>query len=76
MLFLGFPTLKSFSSDGKTSASDGKTSASDGKGQASTGTGASNAESKVIPVPILPLSDVDDLPEYSRLTDVKLRRKL
>ena len=27
-------------------------------------------------MPILPLSDVDDLPEYSRLTDVKLRRKL
>src|SRR5690625_2984046 len=69
LLFLGFPTLKSFSSDGKTSASTGKTSAS-------AGNGASNAESKVIPVPILPLSDVDDLPEYSRLTDAKLRRKL
>src|SRR5690625_4684886 len=53
---------------------EGQTST--GKGQASTGNGASNAKSKVIPVPILPLSDVDDLPEYSRLTDVKLRRKL
>src|SRR5699024_11940056 len=69
LLFLGFPTLKSFSSDGKTAASTGKTSAS-------AGNGASNAERNVIPVPILPLSDVDDLPEYSRLTDVKLRRKL
>src|SRR5699024_6895274 len=50
--------------------------ASTGKTSASAGNGDSNAASRVIPVPILPLSDVDDLPEYSRLTDVKLRRKL
>lgn len=27
-------------------------------------------------MPIIPVTDVDDLPDYSRLTDVKLRRKL
>lgn len=29
-----------------------------------------------MPVPVLQLSDVEDLPEYSRLTDMKLRRRL